>query len=639
MRRREIWFLVLLTFLSVLLSGYGFGISDHDIDIPIIKLYTDPFLYRTDFALSYFGTSAGTPSLLQPAMALVSRVVPLEPLFFVLHIGTLFLTFLAVFCLARLLFGSTVVGYLAVLFLLVAKRTLAWFPTTDIYLVNRSWALPMVLWAIFFFLQRRYVLAFALVGLAWNFHAMSAGFVLIMFISYLVSDLRKVGKVPLLKGLTIFAILTLPWVLWQLGAPSSQMPDWGVVPAGPDMAEVLRIFKWRNLMEQAPFSWGLQYWLYFFSFVSIFLVSLHYPPERWKHRVITTFVAVIGIMILTGIIFTETVPLPMVMQVQLLRSSKFLIIFSLIYGAGYVCRLYEGALVSKLIAVGLVMEMFFLNYPPQSYWFDQGTAASFYFQGKPLVLFLFASLAPAFQPKTTPYRAIVVVAGVFCLVSLVAQFFPYVPVLSLFLVPTRFIVFLGCVGVASILRGASVLNRVPFVDEQASLVALIGIPLLFGLSWVLIQNRGVSHIDFPVHRTPWVDVQLWAKGHTSSDDLFIIPPYMDGFKVFSERGVVGSWKDGGFIGGLDSRFTKEWWERMSNLRCTSWRSRDCRKGYDSLSEGELLALARQYSAAYIITESPKNLALPIAYQNQQFTVYRAPLNPVSLLPRYAYIGG
>lgn len=639
MRRREIWFLVLLTFLSVLLSGYGFGISDHDIDIPIIKLYTDPFLYRTDFALSYFGTSAGTPSLLQPAMALVSRVMPLEMVFFFLHIVTLFLVLLAVLSLAKLLFGSTVVGYLAVLFLLAPKRTLAGFPTTDIYLVNRSWALPMVLWAIFFFLQRRYVLAFALIGIAWNFHAMSAGFVLIMFVSYLVSDLRQVGKAPLLKGFTIFAILTLPWVLWQLGAPSSQMPDWGVAPAGSDMAEVFRIFKWRNLMEQAPFSWGLQYWLYFFSFVSIFLVSLHYPPERWKHRVLTTFVAVIGIMILVGIIFTEIMPLPMVMQVQLLRSSKFLVIFSLIYGAGYVCKLYEGDLVSKLIAVGLAMEMFFLNYPLQPYWFDQGAAVSFYFQGKPLVLFLFASLALAFQPKTILYRAIVTVAVACCMLSLVAQSLPTVPLLSLFLMPTRFVIFLGCAAVVGVLKWAHLSDRMPLVEYQASLVVLMGVPLLFVLSWMLIQNRGVSHIDFPVHRTPWVDVQLWAKSHTAQDDLFIIPPYIDGFKVFSERGIIGSWQDGGFTGGLDSRFTKEWWERMNKLRCTAWWSRTCRKGYDSLSEGELLALARQYSAAYIITENPRNLALPIAYQNQQFTVYRAPLNPVSLLPRYAYIGG
>lgn len=621
----------LLTAASVLLTGYRFGISDQAIDIPVIKLYQNPALFRKDFSLSYFGTSAGTPSVLQPAMAIAGRVVSLEVLFFVVHITALFFTLLAVFSIAKDLFNSRAVGFLAVVFLLVPKMTLASFPTTDNYLVNRGVALPMELWAIFFFLKRRYVLPMALLGVALSFHATSAGIVLIMFVFAHLLDIRNAKQFPFLAGLAVFAGLAVPWVLWQFLWPSSQMPDWTALQGRGDLARVLAIFKWYNRPEQAPLSWGFHYWTYFCSFLVLFLVSLRYPPRRSQNRIIVGFVLAIVLMILAGIVFTDIVAVPQIMQVQLLRSSKFLTIISLTYAAGYIWKLYGGNFQSKVIACGLSAALFFLSYPPQPSWFDQEIARGFFFYGRPLALLLLASLGLAFPVRTALFRAIMAVVVLFSAGSLVALFFPAVPAISSFEMPTWFVVFLGCVVIASILRWTRLLDRVPVLACQPGLVVVASVPLFLGLSWALARNQGLSRIDFPLHSSPWFDVQLWAKHNTAQDDLFVVPPYLEGFKAFSERGIVASWKDGGFSGSLDSRFADEWWGRMSELRCTSGRYRDCQEGYGSLSDAEFLAIAHRYSASYIVTEKTKLLSLPLLYRNHEYAVYGVPHDAASLL--------
>ena len=42
----------------------------------------------------------------------------------------------------------------------------------------------------------------------------------------------------------------------------------------------------------------------------------------------------------------------------------------------------------------------------------------------------------------------------------------------------------------------------------------------------------------------WREVQDWVRLNTPKDAIFVTPPQEAGFRVFSERTVVGEWKDG-----------------------------------------------------------------------------------------------
>jgi hypothetical protein len=62
----------------------------------------------------------------------------------------------------------------------------------------------------------------------------------------------------------------------------------------------------------------------------------------------------------------------------------------------------------------------------------------------------------------------------------------------------------------------------------------------------------------------WREVQDWVRLHTPKDAIFVTPPQEAGFRVFSERTVVGEWKDG-TQQYFDETFATEWAARMEAL--------------------------------------------------------------------------
>src|SRR4029453_15938708 len=62
----------------------------------------------------------------------------------------------------------------------------------------------------------------------------------------------------------------------------------------------------------------------------------------------------------------------------------------------------------------------------------------------------------------------------------------------------------------------------------------------------------------------WRQAQDWARRNTPKDAVFLTPPREAGFRVFSERTVVGEWKDG-TQQYFDDAFVREWGSRMAML--------------------------------------------------------------------------
>ena len=112
----------------------------------------------------------------------------------------------------------------------------------------------------------------------------------------------------------------------------------------------------------------------------------------------------------------------------------------------------------------------------------------------------------------------------------------------------------------------------------------------------------------------WREAQDWARRSTPKDAVFLTPPREAGFRVFSERTVVGEWKDG-TQQYFDDGFVREWGDRMQALRGDA---------YASLSDRELLDLAARYGASYIVLPArPIRRGLVPAYRAKGYAVYRA----------------
>jgi hypothetical protein len=49
------------------------------------------------------------------------------------------------------------------------------------------------------------------------------------------------------------------------------------------------------------------------------------------------------------------------------------------------------------------------------------------------------------------------------------------------------------------------------------------------------------------------------------------------------------------------------------------------QAFYSLSAGDVLRAARRYGASYLVVEKPHTYDFPVAYENEQFVIYRLPL--------------
>lgn len=115
----------------------------------------------------------------------------------------------------------------------------------------------------------------------------------------------------------------------------------------------------------------------------------------------------------------------------------------------------------------------------------------------------------------------------------------------------------------------------------------------------------------------WRDVQIWARENTPVDAVFITPPYYYGFRVESQRTVVGEWKDG-TQQYFSVPYTALWWQRMQDLHAAG--ASDIR--YNDLDATALAAIAAKYQADFVVFFIERELPFPVVYRNQWFRVYQ-----------------
>ncbi|HUV46711.1 MAG TPA: DUF6798 domain-containing protein, partial [Candidatus Bathyarchaeia archaeon] len=148
--------------------------------------------------------------------------------------------------------------------------------------------------------------------------------------------------------------------------------------------------------------------------------------------------------------------------------------------------------------------------------------------------------------------------------------------------------------------------------------------LVFASLWRMgknYQNWGRLTLNNSLEKD-WQELQLWVRGNTSSDALFITPPQLTGFRVSSQRSIIGEYKDGAnFIYHPD--LLSEWWKRMEDLGV----EKEMVRGaflfeYQEINEEEKIKnLTQKYNANHLIS-SYHDLPFPKIYNNTKFSVYR-----------------
>lgn len=117
-------------------------------------------------------------------------------------------------------------------------------------------------------------------------------------------------------------------------------------------------------------------------------------------------------------------------------------------------------------------------------------------------------------------------------------------------------------------------------------------------------------LQFPKKENDWISLQRWVNKNTDISDKFIVPPDSTGFRIFSQRPIVGDIKDGAVVI-YNNEFAQKWNYFMKNTY-----------NYNSLSDEDASRLKEKYSFDLLIVKNNILMNFKKIYENNTYTIYK-----------------
>ena len=567
--------LFLLAVASTQWLGYRFGGSNHSIQVPILKHYADASLYRDDLLMR---SVDGYATYFFPALAPLVRVAggPELP-YFVLYVAFHLAALAAVHALAFHAFGAGPVSWVACLVYLANPLSVAGEASLVTRMQHGQLAAAILLWALWLHLRGRRAAALGLCGLTFNIHALYALYVAALLATDNLLSWREYGLRRVIAGLGLCAVAGIPGLVWILGR-SDFIP--------PESRELwLQILRDRSELHVFPLTQPAALYGSYALLVALGVLALaDCCPCAFRRTTARFLIAVAGLCA-AGFVFAEWFPVTLVLKAQLLRSTKWATYLFIAPLARLLVVSWARGLWNR-VAAGVCCYGLLFQQPA--------------LLGASLLLYLLVGMRRWSAPVLTAGAAALVAAtasGAMALPS--GQDADIAGFVADALADRRIA---ACLGFAVLVRAAA--GRAWERSAAALSVAVAG---LWALPSVYAQGRASMHAE------PWNRVQVWVRDHTPKDAVILTPPYREGFRVFSERAVVGEWKDG-TQQFFDAGFAFEWHRRMMQLGGSTRR-------YDRFDTDTLLSVARQYGASYAVLKPRRKRLLPKVFENEVAAVY------------------
>jgi hypothetical protein len=336
--QRHLFFLAAALF-TIALVGYHFGTFDQAIHIPFLKKYADPSLFPGD---AFFEMRHQHYSFFWFLFLPFYRLGVLEPVLFAVHVFITYFTFWALWTLSDTLFQNPLASLLGALALAIPHLGFAGFPLFEFSLLNRTFVLPFLLWAIILFLRRRYWLAFALLGAMYNLHVISVNFALAMLLFAALRDIRAVGWRNLLVGTGLFVLAALPVLVWRFTSPPVTLrpdPEWFSIISRGMIANLFYLI--------APYFHILFITLCGLSTLALFFIARRSGPPRRHDRAVTNFIVAVLIILAVQTVTAQWYPVTIIVQAQIIRAGLFVLVFGYLYFANYLAELYRCGATSR----------------------------------------------------------------------------------------------------------------------------------------------------------------------------------------------------------------------------------------------------------------------------------------------------
>ena len=549
--------------LNILRYGFFYGRDNHAFELAMLNWLRDPTLYPGDIIREGF---ARYPTIFWKAVALVPQGVGTETVLLCLFLLTKFLFFLG---LARIaLFATSDLRFARLAAVLVALSPLLNFrmPFGAVRLLDP--------------IQTHTPLAIAVLVCAcaallegrWIFATVLAAATIYLSVPYTVYALFAFVALALAdyrarpRTVVFSGLLGAILILPWLAMNHSMLRE----PDPPSYVSALLLFYPLHLKLSSHHRIDLVYGPLFLLGVLVVVLWAHRKRLALSTR-LEAMTAAFSMPVAIGIVVGEVHLTPLLARMQLMRADALLFLFSAVLLFAVVYRMALAGLI-PFPAVTLPIAFLFFLLPRT-----------------PLQLSLMAlGLAIALWADCREFlrRACI-----------------YLQDLPPFRGRPQWTVRVGVTAVIAVLCAALLAKTVrstPFAD-------MLSIP-----------GRGQDN---------WSALQIWARDNTPRDAAFLVPTFMEGFRVLSQRSSWGEWKDGTAVY-LYPRFADTYINRMKDV---GWSSPPDLTGrgtidarYKGLSWATLLALARKNHLQYVVQY--RDVSYPDApapvYSNPGFVVYK-----------------
>jgi len=323
-------FFGMVTLISIMVIGYQFGTFDQTIHIPFLKANADPTLYPNDAFValrhehySYFWF------LFLPFY----RLGVLEITMFITHLIITYFTFWMIYELGETLFKNPLSAMFGTLAFVFPHVSFSGFPLIEYSLLNRTFVMPFLILAINLYLRGIRARSFFMLGILYNLHVLSVNYLLALFMFDFVLEYQKIGWKKILNCLVVFVLAALPVLLWKMqdssGTEIQLEPSWFDMIARTMM---LHVFYLAGNFYVLPASISA------LSAYLLFLIAYRSSPPRPHDKTVMIFVLATALVVLVEGIVAGWLPISILIQLQIIRTGLFAVLFGYLYFADYLAR-------------------------------------------------------------------------------------------------------------------------------------------------------------------------------------------------------------------------------------------------------------------------------------------------------------
>jgi len=451
MKLKDYLLVTFFTLISFGLHGYYFNVFDHHHYLPYLNKILNPSLYPYDY---YFTQPHYLYTPFNYALVYINKFFNLNLAWthFIVYFISLWLLYLAIYFLTLTIYRrQSIASFAIALFILPKWATKIGYLTHHFYFVSRDLSLALSLLALSYLLLKKPKTSFIYLFLATLVNPLIPIPVAILFITQFINTLNLKNK------------------------------SFALIPINPQWLAILR-----NRAYSFPQLWAWTAWgnlTLFFSLLGISWLTLKAKLFGKHYELIKQFILICLSLFIFHFLISLALPLPFLIQLQLLRSLNYIFYFCLIsFAAANYYLLFSSSTLIKITSLISLTGVYL--------WSMHLTGWHF------LAIWLLPLVILIKQPKInfkTKFNLI-----------------PFI-ILSLIL---------------------HLSYNLIIIKPQ------INLPQYFHYPNPLIALPS---------STDWLDIQTWAKNNTSVDTIFLTHPKLPGFRNFSERSIVCSDKDGGLV--------------------------------------------------------------------------------------------